>query len=108
MTRININLLLIILSYQEKEIAKALNNIKIDINLEDSDILNSYLKKYLISIKGIPLIIWRINESRVELDVVQAGVDLLLNLSGNGVHYNDFICEISAKEYIQKIFGVLE
>ena len=70
-------------------------------NLDGSDILNSYLKKYFVTIKGIPLIIWRINESRAELDVVQSGVDLLLNLSGNGVHYNDFIQEISAKEYLQ-------
>ena len=107
MTRINVNLMLVILSFQSREVSLALKNLLYDIN-NDTEPLNESLKRYLISIRGVSLVLWRLAESRHDATVLVNAIDLLLNLSSQGLHYTQYIEELAEARNIQVLFTVFE
>ena len=106
-TRINIHLLIILLSPSPRDTQTALRNLNLDLNNE-SEALNEFLKKYIIMASGIKLILWRLENSRSDMQIVSNAVDMLLNLSTAGVHYDDYINELSDEDSIRTIFLLFE
>lgn len=94
MIRINLVMISLLLNKNKKDVEFYLDCLIKDINNEN-EAMNEFMMKFLLECEFLNILFFLIENNIQDVANVTTFIDILLNMSGNGVHYKDFIVEIS-------------
>ncbi|EAS00326.2 endo-1,4-beta-xylanase xylA, putative (macronuclear) [Tetrahymena thermophila SB210] len=107
MTRIDLQIMTLILQVISKESINAIQSILIDISNENEN-LNDFLRSYIINIGFVEILVWRMIQSKDDALLIELSTNLMWSMCTNGSHYNQFIQDISEDNVISKLIVIFE
>ncbi|KAL4503305.1 hypothetical protein ABPG72_000911 [Tetrahymena utriculariae] len=107
MTRIDLQIMTLILQVISKESINAIQSILIDISNENEN-LNDFLRSYIINMGFVEILVWRMIQSKDDALLIELSTNLMWSMCTNGSHYNQFIQDISEDNVISKLIIIFE
>ncbi|KRX07908.1 hypothetical protein PPERSA_10296 [Pseudocohnilembus persalinus] len=105
--RIHLNILIILLAIEGKDIIFSLKQLKNDL-CSENDILNDYARKQMILIQIVYLILSKAIQLKKDQNIALVVSELLIMFSQNGGHYSLFIQEICKQDNLRLLLDFME